>query len=338
MTDRIRLGPEVAAALTGGRPVVALESTLLAHGLPSPDSPRVAAEMEAAVRAAGAVPATVAVLAGQVRVGLDEAALARVTAGGGMAKLSLRDLPVAVATGADGATTVAATAAVAARVGIGVFATGGLGGVHRDARDSYDESADLAVLARTPLAVVCSGVKSILDVGATLERLETLSVTVLGYRTDRFPGFYLVDSGHPVGWRVDAPADVAAVLAERDRLGLPAAVVVANPVPAARQVEPGLHDRVLDAALDEAARAGVRGPALTPYLLARLHSGTAGASLAANIALVLANAELAGQVAVARSALAGGAAAAALPVAHSQPERVTLKSGLDSPGMPGHAR
>jgi pseudouridine-5'-phosphate glycosidase len=322
MTDRVRVAPEVAAALADGRPVVALESTLLAHGLPRSDSPRVAAEMEAAVRAAGAVPATVAVLAGQVRVGLDEPALARITAAGGIAKLSLRDLPVALATGTDGATTVAATAAMAARVGIGVFATGGLGGVHRDARDSYDESADLAVLGRTPLAVVCSGVKSILDVRATLERLETLSVTVLGYRTSRFPGFYLVDSGHPVGWRVDAPADVAAVLAARDGLGLRSAVVLANPVPTALEVEPALHDRVLAAALADAAGAGVRGAALTPYLLGRLHGGTAGRSLAANIGLVLANAALAGQVALARSALAAGepaevAGRAALPVAGS---------------------
>jgi pseudouridine-5'-phosphate glycosidase len=300
--ERFRLGAEVAGALRAGQPVVALESTLLAQGLPPSESPRVGAEMEAAVRAAGAVPATVAVLGGVIRVGLDAAALARVTTGEGMAKLSLRDLPAAVATGADGATTVAATAAVAVRAGIGVFATGGLGGVHRGADESFDESADLAVLARTPIAVVCSGVKSILDIGATLERLETLSVTVLGYRTDRFPGFYLADSGHPAGWRVDTPADIAAVLVERDALGLRSAVVVANPVPAAQELDAALHDRILAAALAGAARDGVRGAALTPYLLDRLHRGTAGASLAANIALVLANAELAGQVAAARSA------------------------------------
>jgi pseudouridine-5'-phosphate glycosidase len=209
---------------------------------------------------------------------------------------------------------------VAARAGIRVFATGGLGGVHRDAGQTYDESADLAVLARTPVAVVCSGVKSILDVGATLERLETLSVTVLGYRTDRFPGFYLVDSGHPAGWRVDTPADVAAVLAARDRLGLHSAVMLGNPVPAAREIDPALHDRVLQTALADAARAGVRGAALTPYLLDHLHRGTAGASLAANIALVLANAQLAGQVAAARSVLvrsgadgAGGSSGGAAP-------------------------
>jgi pseudouridine-5'-phosphate glycosidase len=300
VTDPIRLAPEVAAALAAGRPVVALESTLLAHGLPRSDSPRVAAGLEGAVRAAGAVPATIAVLDGVIRVGLDAPALARVTASDGVRKLSVRDLPAAVATGADGATTVAATAAVAARVGIRVFATGGLGGVHREARETYDESADLAALARTPVAVVCSGVKSILDVGATLERLETLSVTVLGYRTDRFPGFYLVDSGHPAGWRVDTPDAVAAVLLAGDRLRLgTAAVVVANPVSPDRQLDPELHDRVLAGALAAASRDGIRGAALTPYLLDRLHRGTAGASLAANVALVLANAELGGRIAVA---------------------------------------
>ncbi len=299
MTDGIQVEAEVAAALAAGRPVVALESTLLAHGLPAADSPRVAAEMEAAVRAAGAVPATIAVLAGEIRVGLDGAALARVTAGAGLAKLSVRDLPAAIGSGADGATTVAATAAVAARAGIGVFATGGLGGVHRDARESFDESADLPLLARTPIAVVCSGVKSILDIGATLERLETLSVTVLGYGTDRFPGFYLTDSGHPVAWRVDTPAAAAAVLTARDRLGLRSAVLLANPVPAAAEIDPALHDRVLADALAAAAADGIHGAALTPYLLDRMHRGTAGASLTANIALVLSNATLAGQVAAA---------------------------------------
>jgi pseudouridine-5'-phosphate glycosidase len=299
VTDGIRVDPEVAAALADGRAVVALESTLLAHGLPATDSPQVAADMEAAVRKAGAVPATIAVLGGEVQVGLDPAGLARVTGGGGMAKLSLRDVPAAMGAGADGATTVAATAALAARVGIGVFATGGLGGVHRGAQVSFDESADLPLLARTPMLVVCSGVKSILDIGATLERLETLSVTVLGYRTDRFPGFYLADSGHPVGWRVDSPAAAADVLRARDLLGLRTAAVLANPVPAEAEIDPALHDRVLAESLAAAEADGVHGAALTPYLLDRLHRGTGGASLAANIALVLSNAALAGEVAVA---------------------------------------
>ena len=312
MTDPIRIAPEVAEALAAGRPVVALESTLLAHGLPRADGAAVAARMEAEVRASGAVPATVAVLGGVVRVGLDAAGLDRVTSDPPVAKLSARDLPAAVAKGADGATTVAATVAVAARVGIRVFATGGLGGVHRNARDSWDESADLATLARTPVAVVCSGVKSILDVAATLERLETLSVTVLGYGTDRFPGFYLADSGHPTPWRVDAPEEVAAVLAARDGLALDrAAIVVAQSVPAGAALDRAVHDRVLASALDEAGAAGVRGAALTPFLLDRMHRGTAGASLSANVALVVANAALAGRVA---AASAGAAAATRGPV------------------------
>jgi pseudouridine-5'-phosphate glycosidase len=316
------VAPEVAAALAAGGPVVALESTLLAHGLPAGESPRVAAEVEDAVRATGAVPATIAVLDGVVRVGLDPAGMARVTAGAGIAKLSLRDVPVAVAAGTDGATTVAATAALAARAGIRVFATGGLGGVHRGARDSWDESADLPTLARTPIVVVCSGVKSILDVGATVERLETLGVTVLGYRTDRFPGFYLVDSGHPVPSRVDTPAAAAAVLAAGIGLDLSGGVVVGNPVPAPAEVDPALHDRVLATALADAERDSVRGAALTPYLLERLREGTGGASLVANIALIISNAGLAGRIAVAFTT----------PDGFSRPAR------LDSLDVPRHAR
>jgi pseudouridylate synthase len=298
MTHPISLAPEVAEALARRRPVVALESTLLAHGLPAPTSADVASRMEAAVREAGAVPATIAVLDGMVRVGLDRSGLARITSGAKLRKLSARDLAAAVAARVDGATTVAATATIAARVGIRVFATGGLGGVHRDARRSYDESADLAVLARTPVLVVCSGVKSILDVGATLERLETLSVAVLGYGTDRFPGFYLPDSGYPVGWRVDTPEQAAAVLAARDGLGVDtAAIVLANPVAAERALDREVHDRVLAAALADAERHGIRGSALTPHLLNRFHQATSGASLAANVALALANAHLAGRIA-----------------------------------------
>jgi pseudouridylate synthase len=318
----MEVAPEVAAALAAGGAVVALESTLLAHGLPAAESPGVAAEVEDAVRAAGAVPATVAVLDGVVRIGLDPAGLARVTAGAGIAKLSLRDVPVAVASRADGATTVAATAALAARAGIRVFATGGLGGVHRGARDSWDESADLPTLARTPIVVVCSGVKSILDTAATVERLETLGVTVLGYRTDRFPGFYLVDSGHPVPSRVDGPEAAAAVLAAGIGLDLSSGVVVGNPVPAESEVDPALHDRVLAAALADAERDSVRGAALTPYLLARLREGTGGASLVANVALIISNAGLAGRIAV----------------AFSRPDGSLRPAGLDSPDVPRHAR
>ena len=206
----MQIAPEVAEAIAGGRPVVALESTLISHGLPRPRNLDVAREVEAAVRAGGAVPATVAVVSGRACIGLDETGLEAIAAGETVAKCGVRDLAPVAARGGHGATTVAATAHLAARAGIRLFATGGLGGVHRGARETWDESADLETLARTRIAVVCSGVKSILDVGATLERLETLGVAVLGFGTDSFPGFYLVDSGHPVPWRVDSAAEVAA--------------------------------------------------------------------------------------------------------------------------------
>ena len=211
--------PEVADALASGAPVVALESTIISHGLPRPDNLRIAREIEDEVRAAGAVPATIAVVDGVARIGLDDDALARVASDPSVVKVSVRDLASVAARGGIGATTVASTAHLAARAGISVFATGGLGGVHRGAVDTWDESADLTTLSRTPVLVVCAGVKSILDVAATLERLETLNIGVLGYRTDRFPGFYLRDSGYPLDWRVDSPAEVAAVLRARRELG-----------------------------------------------------------------------------------------------------------------------
>jgi pseudouridine-5'-phosphate glycosidase len=292
--------PEVADALRAGRGVVALESTLIAHGLPAPDNLRVAREAEAAVRAAGAVPATIAVVAGEVRIGLDDAALSAIALGGGVTKASVRDLAPAVARGLDAATTVASTAYLAARAGISVFATGGLGGVHRGARETWDESADLTTLAETGIVVVCAGVKSILDVAATLERLETLNVTVAGYGTDAFPGFYLSDSGHPVPWRVESPEDVAALMRARSGLGLDGrAIVIANPLPEDQQLDPALHDRVLRESLDAAASAGIAGRDVTPFLLDRFHRETGGASLEANVRLVLRNAELAGRIAVA---------------------------------------
>jgi pseudouridine-5'-phosphate glycosidase len=296
--------PEVAGALSAGRGVVALESTLIAHGLPRPDNLRIAREAEAAVREAGAVPATIAVIGGDVRIGLDDAALEAVALGEHVIKAGVRDLAPAVARGADAATTVASTVHLAARAGIAVFATGGLGGVHRGARETWDESSDLTTLATTAITVVCAGVKSILDVGATLERLETLSVTVVGFGTDAFPGFYLADSGHPVSWRVDAPGEVAAIMRARDDLGLSArAIVVANPLPADQQLDPALHDRVLGEGLAAAEAAGVAGRDVTPFLLDRFHRDTGGASLEANVRLVLRNAALAGRIAV---AAAGG--------------------------------
>jgi pseudouridine-5'-phosphate glycosidase len=293
---------EVQTALVGGGPVVALESTIIAHGLPRPDNLRVAREIEAAVRAAGAVPATIAVLGGELHVGLDDEQLERIGGSDAVAKCSVRDLPVVCARIGDGATTVAATAHVAARAGIGVFATGGIGGVHRDAAASFDESADLVELSRTPICVVCAGVKSILDAGATLERLETLGVTVLGYRTDRLAGFYLSDSGHDVPWRADSPGEIAAIMRARAEVGAPGGLLVANPLPPGEQLDPALHDRVLDEALAAAAQQGVHGKAITPFLLDRLNRATEGDSLRANIALVLRNAALAGEIAVAAAA------------------------------------
>jgi pseudouridine-5'-phosphate glycosidase len=298
----VHLADEVAAAVSEGRPVVALESTIIAHGLPHPDNLRVAAEIEDAVRSAGAVPATIAVLDGEVHVGLDAAGLERIGAGENVAKCSVRDLPVVCARGGDGATTVAATAHLAVRAGIGVFATGGIGGVHRDAAHTFDESADLVALGRLPICIVCAGVKSILDVGATLERLETLGVTVLGYRTDRLAGFYLSDSGHPVPWRVESAGEVAAILRARDDIGAPGAVLVANPLPPGEQLDPQLHQRVLDDALAAGADARFHGKGITPFLLDRLRRDTEGESLRANVTLVLRNAALAGEIAAAAAA------------------------------------
>jgi len=299
----MRVHPEVADALAAGRAVVALESTIISHGLPRPDNLRIAREIEESVRAGGAVPATVAIIDGEPHIGLDDEALQRIATGGTAIKVSVRELATLAAVGADGATTVAATAHLAAAAGITVFATGGLGGVHRGARDSYDESADLTVLSRTPVLVVCSGVKSILDIGATLERLETLSVGVIGYRTDRFPAFYLADSGHPLDWWVQTPKQAAAVLRARDRLGADGyGLVLANPIPADAELDRELHDRVLADGLAAAEVAGVRGKDVTPFLLDHFHRATHGASVAANVALVLANARLAAEVAVAYAA------------------------------------
>jgi pseudouridine-5'-phosphate glycosidase len=303
MSSVLRIDPEVADALASGEPVVALESTLIAHGLPRGRNLEVASELEGVVRAEGAVPATIAVVAGEARVGLDAGALEEMALGGGFAKAGVRDLAPVMAAGGSAATTVASTAHLAARVGIGVFATGGLGGVHREARESWDESADLTTLASTGVTVVCAGVKSILDVRATLERLETLNVCVLGYGTDRFPGFYLADSGFSVPWRVDTPEEVARVMRMQAALGLAdRAIVVANPLPSDQQVDPELHDRVLAEALAAAAAEGISGGATTPFLLDRFHRETGGATLEANVTLVRRNAALAARIARAAAA------------------------------------
>jgi len=296
----IRPSDEVAAALAAGSPVVALESTIISHGLPRPDNLKVAREIEQAVRDHGAVPATIGMVDGEIRVGLDDQSLDRLATADNVAKLSVRDLPVAAAAGVDGATTVASTSAIAAAAGIRVFATGGLGGVHRDAAQTFDESSDLVTLARTPIAVVCAGVKSILDVPATLERLETLGVTVLGYRSRKFPGFFISDSGYEVDWSVDSPAQIAEVLRAQIDQGVGGSgVIVANPLPTDEQLDPQLHDATLAEGLSLLERDHITGKAVTPFLLAHFHSATHGQSLAVNIRIILRNAALAAQIAVA---------------------------------------
>lgn len=295
------LSAEVADAVAAGRAVVALESTLLAHGLPPGRNLDVARRLESEVRQAGAVPATIAVLDGIAVVGLSAGQLERLCADGpALAKLSQRDLGPAIGLGRSGATTVAGTCALAHAAGIRVFATGGLGGVHLPEAESattWDISADIDTLATTPVLVVCSGVKSVLDIAATLEMLETRSVPVIGYRTDDFPAFYLRSSGHPVPWRADDPAAVAAIVrahAVHGRSGL----VLANPVPREAQLDRGTHDRLLAEGLIAVRDDGVRGAAVTPRLLAYFHQASGGASVGANEALVLDNAAVAAQVAV----------------------------------------
>lgn len=278
---------------------MALESTIISHGLPTESSAQTAREIEGQVRRAGAVPATIAVVDGRIRVGLSDEALLRVAQDENVVKSSTRDLGIVMARGLMGATTVAATSYIAHLAGIRVFATGGLGGVHRGARDSWDESADLAGLGSVPVTVVCAGVKSILDVPATLERLESLSVTVVGYRTDTFPGFYIRDTGIPVPWRIDDPRQIAAVMRHRSALGLSQGLVVGNPIDAADEMDPVLHERTLVAGLVAAEASGVTGRDVTPFLLAYFHDRTGGASLRANVALVLGNAAVAAQIAAA---------------------------------------
>jgi pseudouridylate synthase len=261
----------------------------------------VAREIEQAVRRGGAGPATVALVDGHPCIGLDDAALEQVANREDVVKVSTRDLATLAARKGMGATTVAATSHLAALAGIGVFATGGLGGVHRDARNTWDESADLQGLATTDITIVCAGVKSILDVPATLERLESLSVSVVGYRTTTFPGFYVADSGSTLDWAVTDPEQAAAVFAARREL-FPGALVVAHPLPADEQLDPALHDEVIAGALAAAETAGVRGKAVTPFVLDHLHRASAGATLAVNVRLVLRNAELAGRIAAALAA------------------------------------
>ena len=302
MTPPLDIHRAVGAALAANQPVVALESTLIAHGMPWPRNLETALAVEAEVRAAGAVPATVAVIDGRLKAGLDASQIERVArAGAALAKLSRRDLGWAVAAGASGATTVAATMAIAARAGIRVFATGGIGGVHRGAASSFDVSADLQELARTPVAVVCAGPKAILDLGLTLEYLETHGVPVIGWRTDRLPAFYCADSGLAVDHRADDVAQLAATMRAHWALG-GGGLVIANPIPPAHALPRATVEAAIERSLAEAKSTGVAGKALTPFLLARMSELTGGESLGANVALVLNNARLAASLAAAYAA------------------------------------
>jgi pseudouridine-5'-phosphate glycosidase len=300
MTDSfLDLTPEVRSALAAGAPVVVLESTIVTHGMPRPQNVAVAREVEAVVRANGAVPATVAVVGGHIRIGLPDEVLDRLGTAEDVLKLSRADLPYAVAAGRHGSTTVAATMICAELAGIRVFATGGIGGVHRGVEQTLDISADLEELARTPVAVVCAGAKAILDLPRTIEYLETRGVPVVGYGTDRFPAFWSRDSGLPVPIRLDTPEAIAGLIRAKAALGLEGGVLVANPVPEAEEIPSGEISAHVEAAVAEARRAGITGKAVTPFLLSRLLALTGGRSLAANVALVKNNAVLAARLATA---------------------------------------
>jgi pseudouridine-5'-phosphate glycosidase len=289
--------------LAEGRPVVALESTIISHGLPRPRNLHAARSFESQLTDVGVTAATIAVLDGVVCIGLDDDELQRVAGDDDVVKVSVRDLPVAVATGRSGATTVAATAYLAARAGIRVFATGGLGGVHRLAASTFDESADLPTLAQTSITVVSAGVKSILDISATLERMETLGITVLGFGTRSFPSFWVTDSGFELDWAVPDASSVARVMAAVDELALPAAVLVANPLPADRQLDPAEHDAALERALSAAEAKGLRGKEVSPFLLASMVDQTGGRSLEVNLDIAANNVRVAGEIAVEWAAL-----------------------------------
>jgi pseudouridine-5'-phosphate glycosidase len=299
MTPKLDIRPEVAAALDAGRAVVALESTVISHGLPYPHNLEIAQRLEAIIREGGAVPATVAILSGQIRVGLDEAEIEYLATASGIAKVSRRDLGAVVAGGGDGATTVAATMIAAALAGIRVFATGGIGGVHRGGEVSLDVSADLAELGQSPVAVVASGAKAILDLPRTLEVLETHGVPVIGYGTDRFPAFFSRSSGLTLDARAETPEAAAAIMAAHWDLGLAGGLLVCNPVPEAAALAPEEVAAWVEVALGEAEAAAIAGAEVTPFLLSRLNDLSAGRTLAANIALLKHNAAVAAEIALA---------------------------------------
>jgi pseudouridylate synthase len=296
MGTSLHISEAVASALAENRPVVALESTIISHGLPRPRNHEAAIEFEDILRAAGVTPATIAVLDGVPQIGLDAEGVRRI-AEDDLAKASVRDLPILSARAGSGATTVAATAHLAALAGIRVFATGGLGGVHRGASDTFDESADLSTLAVTPITVVSAGVKSVLDISATLERLETLSVPVIGYGTTVFPSFWLRESAFTLDWSVDSAREVAAVMRAQDQLGHGQGIVVANPVPLDQQWDPAEHDRILVEAFAAADAAGVRGKAVTPFLLGFIVTASGGRSLEVNLDLARNNVRVAAEIA-----------------------------------------
>lgn len=299
-TEPFHVADEVAAALAAHRPVVALESTIISHGLPRPRNHEAALEFEQILRDAGVTPATIAVLDGVPQIGLDADGVRRI-AEEELAKASVRDLPIIAAAGSSAATTVAATSHLAALAGIRVFATGGLGGVHRGASESFDESADLSTLAVTPITVVSAGVKSVLDIAATLERLETLSVPVIGFGTTIFPSFWLRESAFTLDWSVQDATQVAAIMKAQDELGHGQGIVVANPIPLDQQWDPAEHDRVLALALAEADAAGVTGKAVTPFLLLKIVELSGGRSLEVNLDLARNNVRVAAQIATAWS-------------------------------------
>lgn len=298
MKSALVFSPEVAAALASNSPIVALESTIISHGLPRPSNLNVAREVEAIVREHGATPATIAILDGVVHIGLTDEQLIAIANRDDISKASSRDLAVLVASKKSAATTVAATAHLAAQAGIKVFATGGLGGVHRGANESFDESADLTALSTLDITVVCAGVKSILDVGATLERLETLAIGLIGFKTTAFPGFYLTDSGFTIEHRVESAADIASVIKARQSVGTNgAALLVANPV--AKEMNRAKHDQILATGLAKAEAAHITGKDVTPFLLEHFHTTSQGESLSVNIEIIKSNSALAADIAVA---------------------------------------
>ena len=298
LKNYLDIAPEVKTAVEAGKPVVALESTILSHGMPYPQNLGFAAEVERIIRAEGAIPATMAIIDGRMKVGLSGGELELMCKGENVAKVSRRDLPILLATGGTGATTVASTMILASLAGIPVFATGGIGGVHRGAETTMDISADLQELAHTPVAVVCAGAKMILDIGLTLEYLETMGVPVVGYNTDQFPAFYCRKSGFGVDYTAKSPAEVAKIARTKWDLGLAGGMLIGNPVPEEYALDFDEMSAVIDRALAAAKEDGVRGKNITPYLLAHIVEYTGGRSLATNIQLACNNARLAAQVAV----------------------------------------